>query len=762
VDESGGVVDGPGCQGTPAVVELSDGAPQWNSIAECLLAGVGEHPSRPLLRWLGDDGPTELSWSDAVRRASARGAAVAARGPAGGRVVVAIEDRVEWVLTFLGCALHGLAIAPVPASAADDVVAQRARQIAADLVITDGDRDLGETIRCVPVSELPTGSVLAQEDPHISHAGRTPQTQTPQTQTPQTQTPQTPAIIQFTSGTTGVPKAAVLSARAAIGSAEFYARGAGGTDGAVFFNPLPLDHVGGSVAGVLGALSAGGTYLVVPRFDPAIAIEVIRHLRPTVVGLVPTMIIDLLDLLDRDDVDVADFASVVGGATAVDPSLIDEIERRAGITFLVRYGQSEAPCLALSARDDPTEARTRTLGRPLGGRDFCVRDAQGHIVAVGEVGELHVRGPLVISDYLDADGRIRPVVDEQGWMPTGDLCLLDSRGLLHFRARLREVIIRSGENIYPAEVEHVLTTMPGVAEAAVFAIADRRLGEVVPPRCGPNPVWISSLNNFALCEICGMEPGVMMSTKIASRTGNRGAAADDHKADDHTADAHAADSDVTTTDGPAVRLTKSSAPDKATEQVAEQVATDEGSVGTKGTASTPEAAAKVSRGRRVIRWIRRHWVATAAVALLILLGAGAAYQYFGELRPQQQAVSARADAAAAASSGAVAILSYKHGSVDQDNAAAQKLLTGEFGDYYRDFTANVVAPAAKEEAVDTTATVVGTAVQSSTPDTATVLLFINQSTVTRDNATPSLSASSVRVDLVKQDGRWLISKFDPV
>ena len=151
-----------------------------------------------------------------------------------------------------------------------------------------------------------------------------------------------------------------------------------------------------------------------------------------------------------------------------------------------------------------------------------------------------------------------------------------------------------------------------------------------------------------------------------------------------------------------------------------------------------------------------------ATVLIVAVLTGAGYQYWNHVRPAQQADTTRSDVGAVAAKGSVAILSYKHGSVDTDVAKAQKLLTGEFADYYQEFTGKVVIPAAKEKSVDTQATVVGTAVSTASSDKAVVLVFINQSTVTADNATPTLTASSVRVELTKLGDDWRIAKFDPV
>lgn len=158
------------------------------------------------------------------------------------------------------------------------------------------------------------------------------------------------------------------------------------------------------------------------------------------------------------------------------------------------------------------------------------------------------------------------------------------------------------------------------------------------------------------------------------------------------------------------------------------------------------------------------------VALLFIAGglilaallAGAGYQYWGVHTSNQQVEQIQNDIGRIAADGAVAVLSYKFDTVDQDLERAQSLLTGQFADYYKNFTAEVVVPAAKEKKVNTEANIAGSAVEQADSDRAVALVFVNQSTVTADNASPTLTASSVRVELQKIDGKWLIEKFDPV
>lgn len=431
-----------------------------DTVDDQLVRTATRHAARAAISWIDSGIVHELSWGELYLRATSIGAAIRRINPAGLRVGIIGRDRVGWILAMYGAARAGCAIVPMPSGETREGLAARCDQVGIDLLVTVGDvvidRDSLPVSVVVDIGELEaTGGFLGDglSRPH----------------------PEDAFLLQFTSGTTGRPKVAVLSHRALLGAAWHYAVAAGATDGAVMFNPLPLEHVGGVVGGVMGSLSVSGTYVAVGRFDPQSAVAAIRQLRPDIVGLVPTMVVDILSL---DGVVAEDFASVsavVGGATSVDPALIDSLEDRLSTRFLVAYGQSEAPCMTMSGPDDPLHLRTRTLGRPLPGRDYCVIDA-GRVVEEKVIGELCVRGPLIMSGYLDPQGRVISDCDENGWMRTGDLCSID-RGVISFHSRLREVVIRGGENLYPAEIESVLNEFVGVQEVVVFGVADSRLGE---------------------------------------------------------------------------------------------------------------------------------------------------------------------------------------------------------------------------------------------------------------------------------------------
>ncbi|MCV7231585.1 AMP-dependent synthetase [Mycobacterium branderi] len=431
----------------------------------------GDHRA---LVWLTDSGMGSMTWAQLHVRARAAGAMMLDLNPRRGRVAIAAPNSVEWIVAMFGCAMARMPVVPISPTVTESEACHMLSQAHATLILAAtrvGDCAVYPTM-CEVARQLPWRPAVCE----ITGLNKSPKQ-------PAADLVSADAaaefLIQHTSGTTGLPKAAVLSHRAALGCAQVWGEAIGLQTGETWLNPLPLHHVGGSVSGVLSALSVAGTYVVIERFSAQTVLRALRIARPAAVGLVPTMIVDLLAMPGVSPEDFSSVRIVAGGASAVDPGLIEDMEHRLAVTCLVGYGQSEAPAMAASRPSDPTAIRTQTLGHCLPGRDYYLCDRDGKVVPTGSVGELCVRGPLTMSGYLRCDGSIDPAADDAGWLHTGDLCSMDDHGVLRFRGRVREVIIRGGENIYPAEVEQVLAAHPSVAEAAVFGVPDTRLGERV-------------------------------------------------------------------------------------------------------------------------------------------------------------------------------------------------------------------------------------------------------------------------------------------
>jgi fatty-acyl-CoA synthase len=251
------------------------------------------------------------------------------------------------------------------------------------------------------------------------------------------------------------------------------------TEDDVVCSPLPFHHVGGSVCTVLATLLRGGTYVVLGGFDVEQTLTTLRGAEVTFFGGVPTMMIALLEQVAGGAPGLPALRLVMVGGSTVPPALITEVERVFGVEVANGYGQSEAPSALQTRPGDSSAIKAETIGRANPHREVRILDPAGSPTPPDVVGELCVRGELVMSGYWGAPDRAgASEFDEGGWLHTGDLASQDDAGVVTLHGRLRDVIIRGGENIYAAEVEAVLATHPQIAEVAVVARADPRWGEV--------------------------------------------------------------------------------------------------------------------------------------------------------------------------------------------------------------------------------------------------------------------------------------------
>src|SRR6202012_281185 len=218
--------------------------------------------------------------------------------------------------------------------------------------------------------------------------------------------------------------------------------------------------------------------VLVPYFDPALVLELTGTERSMVFGGVPTMLVALLGHPDFDPARLPAVRVALAGGAGVPPELIRRVESDLGVPFSVIYAQTEAsPGITMTRTDDSPEDRAATVGRPLPRTEVKITDpVSGQTVAPGVTGELCTRGYHVMLGYL---GDVGQAVDAEGWLHTGDLATMDDRGYSRIVGRLKEMIIRGGENIYPWEIEQVLVTHPGVREAAVVGVPDDYWGEQV-------------------------------------------------------------------------------------------------------------------------------------------------------------------------------------------------------------------------------------------------------------------------------------------
>lgn len=292
--------------------------------------------------------------------------------------------------------------------------------------------------------------------------------------------PRDPALIQFTSGTTGRPKGAILH-HGMIGPASIVVERCGFRQHGKWLNCMPLYHIAGSCSSLLGALAKHGAFVLMREWDPALALDVIEQERCNAMLLVPTMIVTMLDCPGSSDHDLSSVDYILTGAAPVPPALLDKVKERIGCPLLISFGMTESGGVVSSTTlADGAYELANTLGRALPGVQIEIRDPEtGALCPLGSVGEMWYRGDQIMLGYYGRDDETAAAITPDGWLRSGDLGTMDERGYLSISGRLKDMIIRGGANIYPREIEHVLFDHPAVAQAAVCGIPDPKWGETV-------------------------------------------------------------------------------------------------------------------------------------------------------------------------------------------------------------------------------------------------------------------------------------------
>ena len=293
--------------------------------------------------------------------------------------------------------------------------------------------------------------------------------------------PDDPINIQFTSGTTGSPKGATLTHYNIVNNARFVTGRIRLAEGEALCIPVPLYHCFGMVMGVLGCVAQGAA-MVFPGegFDAAETLYAVSEARCAALYGVPTMFVAMLEEAGRGGYDLSSLRTgVMAGASCpieVMQRVIDDMNMQ---EVTICYGMTEtSPVSFQSFVDDPIDKRVTTVGRVHPHLEVKIVDAEGAIVPVGESGELCTRGYSVMRGYWNDEERTgESIID--GWMHSGDLAALDEEGFCRIVGRVKDMIIRGGENVYPREVEDYLFRHPDIREAQVFGIPDRRFGEQV-------------------------------------------------------------------------------------------------------------------------------------------------------------------------------------------------------------------------------------------------------------------------------------------
>ena len=295
--------------------------------------------------------------------------------------------------------------------------------------------------------------------------------------------PDDPINIQYTSGTTGFPKGATLSHHNILNNAFFTAQQVRYTELDRVCVPVPFYHCFGMVVGTLGCVTHGAC-IVVPgdAFDPLAVLEAVQAERCTSLYGVPTMFIAELEHPRFGDFDLSSLRTGMMGGAPCPVEVMRQVNSRMHMPEVtIICGMTEtSPVSTQTAPDDPIEKRVETVGRPHAHVEIKIVDPEtGLIVPRGTPGEQCSRGYSVMLGYWNNEAATRGAIDDARWMHTGDLAIMDDDGYVRIVGRIKDMICRGGENIYPREVEEFLYTIPGISDAQVIGVPDEKFGEEV-------------------------------------------------------------------------------------------------------------------------------------------------------------------------------------------------------------------------------------------------------------------------------------------
>ena len=460
------------------------------TVGGLLRSAANRSPAFPALRCPDPDGGAtrELDYAGLLAESERCARRLLTLFEPGDRIAVWADNRVEWVVLQFGAALAGLVLVTVnpaftPAEA--KYVLAQSRACACFAVrkyrgapLADHTRDLQP--------ELPAlARVLELDDWEAFLAGPEFEGALPDV------SPEQPVMIQYTSGTTGLPKGAVLLHGRLTHDAEQVALRAELAVNRAWLVPVPLFHTGGSVCGVLGAVSRRNTVLLMGAWSAEVALRLVEEHRIAITNIVPTMLLAMLEHPSATERDVSSLQCVLAGGAVVSAELVRRVESELGATVYIIFGQTECgPVATMTHPGDTPEDKQNTVGTALQGFEVKIVDPEtGATVPRGVAGEFCARG-TTMAGYFENDAATEAAFDGDGWLHTGDVCAMDERGYLRVEGRLRDMIIRGGENIYPRIIEEALLAHPAVADVAVVGLPDRRMGEVVgavvvPRAAGP-------------------------------------------------------------------------------------------------------------------------------------------------------------------------------------------------------------------------------------------------------------------------------------
>ena len=444
----------------------------------------------------------------------------------GGHIAVWSANVPEWPLLILAAAKAGLAmvtINPVLRAAEVEYILRQGDVRALFFMAKIRDHDCLATMRALTTPTQANGAVTSEQLPLLRYmsllgappaglleqeswrpalfremvAGGAQISDAALAERQATVTPQDPLIIMYTSGTTGLPKGAILTHYGLLNNATlldlqyslFERRNIAKHNLRVCVT-APFFHVGGLVTGVFMPLYYGGTTHPLLAFDPLKAMQVISREGCHLMFAVPTMLIAMMQHPDFASYDLSSMVWIVAGGSTVPAFVVEQAQERIGAAIGIVFGQTEGSGgLTVTLPDDTNEIKVTTIGKPIPHVSVRIANPEtGEIVPVGERGEIQYRGFLVMKGYYNMPERTAETIDSEGWVHSGDLATMDAQGYISIVGRLKDMVIRGGENIFPREIEEFLMHHPNVADVQVVGVPDTFFGEemlaVVIPKAG--------------------------------------------------------------------------------------------------------------------------------------------------------------------------------------------------------------------------------------------------------------------------------------
>ena len=456
------------------------------TIGECLRRTVEQHGQREAL--VVRHQTYRATYRELWEQVDLAARGLLARGVRkGDRVGLWAPNRAEWVVTQFATARVGAILVNInPAYRSSELEYALKQSGVSLLVLARGFRSSDYVGMVADVRgrcpDLRDTLVLEWEWDHLLAAGRDIPDAVLAVREREL-SPDDPINIQYTSGTTGFPKGATLSHHNILNNAFFTAQQVRYTELDRVCVPVPFYHCFGMVVGTLGCVTHGAC-IVVPgdAFDPLAVLEAVQAERCTSLYGVPTMFIAELEHPRFGDFDLSSLRTGMMGGAPCPVEVMRQVNSRMHMPEVtIICGMTEtSPVSTQTAPDDPIEKRVETVGRPHAHVEIKIVDPEtGLIVPRGTPGEQCSRGYSVMLGYWNNEAATRGAIDDARWMHTGDLAIMDDDGYVRIVGRIKDMICRGGENIYPREVEEFLYTIPGISDAQVIGVPDEKFGEEV-------------------------------------------------------------------------------------------------------------------------------------------------------------------------------------------------------------------------------------------------------------------------------------------